>query len=74
MCLTKTLKQSPNSGDWSDLAVFTLCRLILYNKRRRAEVKDLQIKDYIERPDWKLEGGQEFENSLSATDKIMYER
>ena len=74
LCLTETLKDSPSSRDWRDLSIFTLCRLILYNKRRRAEVKDLKISDYIERPDWRAEGGEEFENSLSAADKIMYEK
>ena len=68
------LKDSPNSRDWSNLAILTLCRLILFNKRRRAEVKDLKILDYSERPDWKAEGGDEFEKSLSTTDKIMYKR
>ena len=39
-----------------------------------AKVKGFKISDYIERPDWRAEGGEEFENSLSAADKIMYER
>ena len=68
------LKDNPNSRDWSNLAILTLCRLILLNKRRRAEVKDLKILDYNERPDWKAKGGDEFEKSLSTTDKIMYKR
>ncbi|KAK3800736.1 hypothetical protein RRG08_003141 [Elysia crispata] len=46
----------------------------MFNKRRRAEVKDLKVQDYNKRPNRKDEGGKEFEQSMSTTDKIMYKR
>ena len=63
-----------NSKDWSDLASLTLCRLILFNKRRRAEVKDLKLQDFTERPDWSKQGAEDFSQSMSTTDRIVYNR
>jgi len=44
------VKQDPVPADWSQLAKLTMTRLIMFNKRRRAEVKDLTVKQYTERP------------------------
>ena len=60
--------------DWVTLAKLTLSRLILFNKRRRAEVKDLKVADYQSRPDWKKEQRGEFEMALSSADKILANR
>ena len=49
------LKTARKACDWVTLAKLTLSRLILFNKRRRAEVKDLKVADYQSRPDWKKE-------------------
>ncbi|XP_021349971.1 uncharacterized protein LOC110448181 [Mizuhopecten yessoensis] len=39
------LREHPMACDWTKLAKLTMCRLILFNKRMRAEVKDLKVDD-----------------------------
>ncbi|XP_078322178.1 uncharacterized protein LOC144621976 isoform X2 [Crassostrea virginica] len=68
------LKTARKACDWVTLAKLTLSRLILFNKRRRAEVKDLKVADYQSRPDWKKEQRGEFEMALSSADKILANR
>lgn len=50
-----SVKESPTSKSWTRLAKLTLCRLIMFNKRRSAEVKDLKVKNYLVRPNWQEE-------------------
>ena len=47
------LTRNPHTATWTRLAKLTMTRLIMFNKRRRAEVKDLTVKQYMERPNWK---------------------
>lgn len=68
------LKKTKKPCDWVELAKLTLTRLILFNKRRRAEVKDLKVLDYQCRPDWKTEQKGEFEMALTSADKILANR
>jgi len=59
---------------WLGLAKLTLCRLILSNKRRRAEVKYLKVKVFESRPKWQHEHGGEFEMALSTSDRMLAKR
>ena len=68
------LMKIPTAAVWTRLAKLTLCRLILFNKRRRAEVKDLKLEDFQSRPDWQHEQRGEFEMALSTSDRIMAKR
>lgn len=60
--------------DWSELAKHTMSRLILFNKRRRAEVKDLRVEQYEQRPAWSEDLNGEMEMALSPTDKLLTKR
>jgi hypothetical protein len=68
------LKKQESVEDWIKLAKLTLCRLIVFNKRRPAEVKDLKVDDYENRPKWKEEQRGEFAMTLSAADKLLADR
>lgn len=70
IALTKTRL----SCHWTDLAQLTMCRLILFNKRRRAEVKDLKVCEYLKRPNWKDEDNGEFGLALSEVDRLLADR
>ena len=60
--------------DWSKLAKLTLCRLIMFNKRRRSEVREITVEDYVQRPSWHEEQHGEMEMALSVTDKLLATR
>ena len=68
------LKRNMSPATWTYLAKLTLCRLILFNKRRRAEVKDLKVQDYIMRPKWNNEQNGELEMVLSSVDRAVSKR
>ncbi|OWF40515.1 hypothetical protein KP79_PYT19054 [Mizuhopecten yessoensis] len=68
------LREHPMACDWTKLAKLTMCRLILFNKRRRAEVKDLKVDDYETRPNWQDDQSGEFEMALSSADKLLASR
>ncbi|XP_033747748.1 uncharacterized protein LOC117332809 [Pecten maximus] len=68
------LQKCPTPCDWTKLAKFTMCRLILFNKRRRAEVKDLKVQDYEKRPNWHEDQRGEFDLALSHADKVLASR
>jgi hypothetical protein len=72
--LTEKLKKRVNSQDWVMLAKCTMSRLILFNKRRRAEVRELKVVEYLARPKWKEEQPDEMDLALSRTDRILAER
>lgn len=69
-----SLQKNGTSESWSRLAKLTLCRLILFNKRRRAEVKDLKLGEFETRPNWQEEQSGEFKMALSTSDKLLAER
>ena len=68
------LQSDPESTSWLELAKLTMCRLILFNKRRRAEVKDLTVEAFMKRPNWKDDTSKEIMMSLSETDKLLSQR
>lgn len=57
---------------WNRLAKATICRLILFNKRRVAEVEDLPVEDFQKRPKWT--STEEFEESLTDMEKTFAKR
>ena len=68
------LKDSNNASHWMTLARFTLARLIVFNKRRRAEVKDLKVAQYKDRPVWQDDDSGELGLALTPMDKMLAER
>lgn len=71
---SESLKSHRLSCYWLKLAKFTMCRLILFNKRRRAEVKDMKVDDYQKRPNWKEDQNGEWNMALSSADKVLANR
>ena len=67
------LKENQKPEYWTSLAKYTLSRLILFNMRRQAEVKDLMVSDFVHRPNWALDQAGEFEMALSTTDRLCQE-
>lgn len=72
--LMQKMKKRPNPQDWLLLAKFTMSRLILFNKRRRAEVRELKVDDYLARPKWKSDQGDETALALSPVDRLLVQR
>ena len=56
------------------LGQLTMCRLIMFNKRRRAEIKDLKLEDDNNRPKWNQDVNQEIKMALSETDALLGNR
>lgn len=70
----ESLHKICRAEDWTRLAKLTLCRLILFNKRRRSEVKDLKVTEFKFRPNWQQEQRGEFEMALSTSDRLLAQR
>lgn len=69
---TDYLAQEPNAAAFQWLGKITLCRLILFNKRRVAEVEDLTVESFTKRPVWR--DTEEFERALTHTEKQLAKR
>ena len=69
-----SLKNTMAVKDWVEIAKMTMCRLIMFNMRRRAEVKDLTVEDFVKRPSWKDDLSGEMAMALSPTDRLLAER
>jgi len=63
---------TPHNRTW--LAKLVMSRLILFNKRRLAEIKYLKVKQYIDRLDWNTEDADEMELALSPVDRMLAKR
>ncbi|KAJ8931632.1 hypothetical protein NQ314_015426 [Rhamnusium bicolor] len=59
---------------WSDLTAVTLCRIILFNKRRSSEASRMTLNNYSMRPNWSDQGTEEFKNSLPPLETILASR
>lgn len=70
----RVVKEKKQPSDWVYLAKLTLSRLIMFNKRRPAEVKDLKMREYLMRPKWHEEAAGEMAMALSATDRLLAKR
>ncbi|XP_052264132.1 uncharacterized protein LOC127867138 isoform X19 [Dreissena polymorpha] len=68
----RVLRACPNPGSWTRLAKATMCRLYIFNKRRIAEVEDMLLEAYQNRPEWT--GTEEFRASLSDTEREFAKR
>jgi len=71
---TQQLAKDHSTQQWVLLAKFVLSRLILFNKRRRAEVRELKVSEYLARPKWKDSIAGELSMALSQTDRVLVER
>lgn len=69
--LSQKLKKHHGPEDWVLLAKFVMCRLILFNKRRRAEVRELKVSEYLARPNWKNDNSGEMSLALSSVDRLL---
>jgi hypothetical protein len=72
--ITERLRKHPNPEDWVQLAKFTMSRLILFNKRRRAEVRELRVDEYLARPNWQNDENGEMALALSPMDRLLAKR
>jgi hypothetical protein len=63
-----------NPEDWVILSKATMSRLILFNKRRRAEVRELKIDEYLNRPNWRDDDCGEMAMALSPMDRLLANR
>jgi hypothetical protein len=72
--LMEKLKTRAKPQDWVLLAKFTMSRLILFNKRRRAEVRELKVDEYVARPNWKDDQAGEMALALSPVDRLLAQR
>ena len=71
---SKSLVRNKCPKTWTAPAKLSMCRLILFNKRRRAEVKDLKIVDYMNRPNWNDDQNEEIKMALSKADALLASR
>jgi len=51
-----------------------MSRLITFNKRRRAEVKDLKVQQFLQRPNWNSDSSGELALALSPVDRLLASR
>ena len=68
------LEENLEPSQWTQLAKLVMTRLIIFNKRRRAEVKDMKVKDYVERPQWHSRENGELRMAMSKTDAVVANR
>jgi len=68
------LRQGKCPQDWIMLAKCVMSRLILFNKRRRAEVRELRVDEYLARPKWHDSDGGELTMALSSVDRLLAKR
>jgi hypothetical protein len=71
---SKRLRKWHNPQDWVLLAKSTMSRLILFNKRRRAEVRERRVDEYLARPNWKDDNSGEMALALSKMDHLLAKR
>ena len=72
--LTQRLAEETVSDIWLKLAKYTMARLIVFNKRRRAEVSELKVQQFLNRPPWHSEIHGEMKQSMSQTDQLLASR
>jgi hypothetical protein len=71
---SEKLERTKSSREWTWLAKLTLCRLIMFNRRRPAEVKDLKVQEYLNRPHWNEDSSGEIRMAMNTTDLMMVGR
>jgi len=50
--LSTMINKKPESDTWLKLTTYVMCRLIMFNKKRWAEVRELEVKEYLMRLCW----------------------
>lgn len=68
----KVVKQNPNPTTWRELAMATLCRVTVFNKRRGGETGQMLMASYIMRS--KDTGGKEIVNALQPIERRLINR
>ena len=61
-------------SNWIKLAKATLCKLIVFNKRRGGEVARMFSDSYLNRPNWLANSHSEILNCLSPVEKELAKR
>ena len=72
--LSDKMMNQPDPASWVKLAKCVMCRLIMFNKRRRAEVRELRVEDYLARPVWNSDMSGEMALALTAVDRLLAQR
>ena len=74
LSMERLAQSQPQPQDWLFLAKCTMSRLILFNGRRRNEVRELRVAEYLSRPSWNNGECTEMERALSTVDNILTKR
>lgn len=69
----RQLQSNQSEDNWSQLAEVTLCRIILFNKRRSGEASRMTVDQYTSASDW-LNSSEEVKSSLTSTEKELCKR
>lgn len=67
------LKYACEYKSWYYLATATLCKIILFNKRRSGEASKMTILQYSSRPNWSQSGTQEFKMTMTPLEAKLAE-
>jgi hypothetical protein len=68
------LIRQANPQDWMLLAECTMSRLLMFNGRRRNEVRELKVDEYLRRPSWNSNECGEMNLALSYVDRMLAKR
>jgi hypothetical protein len=71
---SERVRKSCKASDWIELAKMVMTRLILFNKRRRTEVREMRVDEYLARPKWNEEQGGEMMQALSPVNQQLAKR
>jgi outer membrane protein assembly factor BamB len=69
--LLEGIDQSKRENDVKDLRSYSLCYLIIFNRRRSGEVANMTIGEFQDRQKWKTNVD---ESTMSDTEKILMKR
>ena len=72
--LSQEVRRNPAYKTWKNLAEMVLTRLIVFNKRRASEPAKLELKQYLERPDWKSTSNKEVLGILKPIEQELMKR
>ena len=70
----ETMKSTPTEENFFNLSKITLCKLIIFNKRRGGEVSRITVRDFIDRSGWQSSKNEDIFASLSNLEKKLSER
>ena len=71
---TQDISVFPSEENYFKLAKVTLCKIIVFNKRRSGEVSRISVADYLKRPDWSSKQNEEICKSMSELEKKLADR